>query len=296
MAKNKGGKGNSVVAELPVDVTADPVAELPTDIGGAVATADEPTDAEAAMVAGMKAKGATHKLIINGKCRAFGVVDEASGSVLVFAGSTLSDDIPVSDKEATEDVLKNARVDRALLAEDGVIEKVGGVWTMAGKYRFRSLTKAVNVLAGVIRSGPDAWKGIDEVGGRPGEGADDLGRDSGGHPRHAGTVREDGGRPGVSRGSGRCVPLPAPSPGRVALVPGVPVGVNRGPDMGDGERAGLELLVDRWGVRGVLEALAVVCGDKADHLRHNWGDGRLAAGWELDGRPIGALAADLGER
>ena len=66
--------------------------------------------------------------------------------------------------------------------------------------------------------------------------------------------------------------------------------------MGDGERADLEALVDRWGVRGVMDALAAVCADKAEHLRANWQDGRLAAGWELDGRRIGVLAADLGER
>lgn len=43
----------------------------------------------------------------------------------------------------------------------------------------------------------------------------------------------------------------------------------------------LETLVDRHGLPQVLEALAMVCSAKADHLRTNWqDDGPQARAWD----------------
>jgi hypothetical protein len=41
----------------------------------------------------------------------------------------------------------------------------------------------------------------------------------------------------------------------------------------------LETLVDRFGLKTVVDRLANVCWEKADHLRSNWGDKVLAKDW-----------------
>lgn len=46
----------------------------------------------------------------------------------------------------------------------------------------------------------------------------------------------------------------------------------------------LEILVDSVGVRGVLEMLAQVCHEKADHIRTNWQDTVTAHRWARMGR------------
>lgn len=43
--------------------------------------------------------------------------------------------------------------------------------------------------------------------------------------------------------------------------------------------ATLESLVDRAGLANVVECLAIVCEDKAEHIRANWQDTRSANGW-----------------
>lgn len=42
----------------------------------------------------------------------------------------------------------------------------------------------------------------------------------------------------------------------------------------------LEGLVDRWTLTDVLEQLARVCGEKAEHLRSNWQDNESARVWD----------------
>lgn len=42
----------------------------------------------------------------------------------------------------------------------------------------------------------------------------------------------------------------------------------------------LEGMVDRWTLTAVLEELAAVCGDKAEHLRANWQDKESARVWD----------------
>lgn len=41
----------------------------------------------------------------------------------------------------------------------------------------------------------------------------------------------------------------------------------------------LEALIDRIGLPNVVECLASVCGEKAEHVRVNWQDARAAKSW-----------------
>lgn len=43
--------------------------------------------------------------------------------------------------------------------------------------------------------------------------------------------------------------------------------------------AAVEALVDKGGIRGMLEALASVCTGKAEHVQVNWQDKGQAAAW-----------------
>ena len=42
----------------------------------------------------------------------------------------------------------------------------------------------------------------------------------------------------------------------------------------------LELLVDGFGMEGVVSMLAVICREKAEHIASNWQDAALARAWE----------------
>ena len=42
----------------------------------------------------------------------------------------------------------------------------------------------------------------------------------------------------------------------------------------------IETLVDKHGAQVVLQALAQVCAEKADHVNTNWQDRALAKDWE----------------
>jgi hypothetical protein len=52
----------------------------------------------------------------------------------------------------------------------------------------------------------------------------------------------------------------------------------------------LEALIDRHGLNHVLVGLELVCEEKAEHLRINWGDHKTAAGWDSAARQIIAVA------
>lgn len=41
----------------------------------------------------------------------------------------------------------------------------------------------------------------------------------------------------------------------------------------------LEAMVDRCGLETVVGALAIICGEKAEHIRANWQDRTLAKAW-----------------
>lgn len=53
----------------------------------------------------------------------------------------------------------------------------------------------------------------------------------------------------------------------------------------------LEALVDSNSVRYVLEALAEVCSAKADHIRSNWQDEKLAKAWDAEAGAILSVAS-----
>ena len=46
----------------------------------------------------------------------------------------------------------------------------------------------------------------------------------------------------------------------------------------------LETLVDRYGLANLVSALAIVCEEKADHIRANWQDKVTANAWSAASR------------
>lgn len=55
----------------------------------------------------------------------------------------------------------------------------------------------------------------------------------------------------------------------------------------------LEGLIDAHGLSRVLNALAQVCDEKAEHVLTNWQDKRGSANWTLAGQRIDRVAAQL---
>lgn len=52
----------------------------------------------------------------------------------------------------------------------------------------------------------------------------------------------------------------------------------------------LEDLIDRHGLTHVVNTLAVICAEKAEHLRHNWQDTISAKAWDADFRTLDKAA------
>jgi hypothetical protein len=48
------------------------------------------------------------------------------------------------------------------------------------------------------------------------------------------------------------------------------------------EMADLESLIDRYGLNGVVMALAAICNEKAEHVQSTWQDKALAKAWETN--------------
>lgn len=53
----------------------------------------------------------------------------------------------------------------------------------------------------------------------------------------------------------------------------------------------LERCVDRTSLKIVLDALADICHEKAEHVRVNWQDATLGSAWESAGKRVGTCAA-----
>lgn len=49
------------------------------------------------------------------------------------------------------------------------------------------------------------------------------------------------------------------------------------------EAVALEAMIDRCGLETVVAALALICGEKAEHVRSNWQDRALAKAWDRCG-------------
>lgn len=52
----------------------------------------------------------------------------------------------------------------------------------------------------------------------------------------------------------------------------------------------LEALIDTYGLASVLEHIAEICHEKADHLRSNWQDARSGRVWDKDAKVISSAA------
>jgi hypothetical protein len=55
----------------------------------------------------------------------------------------------------------------------------------------------------------------------------------------------------------------------------------------------LEALIDRHGLTHVVNTLAVLCTEKAEHIRANWQDRITAKAWETDGRTLDKAARSI---
>jgi hypothetical protein len=64
--------------------------------------------------------------------------------------------------------------------------------------------------------------------------------------------------------------------------------------LSDESKAVLEELVDADSLDGVLEALAAICREKADHIRANYDDRSLARAWAIAGIRLEILAGKGG--
>lgn len=58
----------------------------------------------------------------------------------------------------------------------------------------------------------------------------------------------------------------------------------------------VEQLIDEVGLQTVLDALTIVCHEKADHVQANWQDGPLASRWTSMGTDMAQVAAQAGRR
>lgn len=52
------------------------------------------------------------------------------------------------------------------------------------------------------------------------------------------------------------------------------------------DREALERMIDADDLDGVMEAIAEICGGKAEHLRENWQDEGAASEWDKDAAVI----------
>lgn len=61
-------------------------------------------------------------------------------------------------------------------------------------------------------------------------------------------------------------------------------------DMTPSDSALLEQLVDRYSMPEVIASLAVICSEKADHIRTSYADISLARGWDTASRLLGCVS------
>lgn len=65
-------------------------------------------------------------------------------------------------------------------------------------------------------------------------------------------------------------------------------------ESGNQRMADLEAMIDSTSLAVVLGALAVICNEKADHLRMGWGDPHTAARWDKAARKIDGIVGSVG--
>lgn len=62
------------------------------------------------------------------------------------------------------------------------------------------------------------------------------------------------------------------------------------------ERDALESLIDSTSVVAVMQALSEICGEKAEHIRTNWQDAKLAREWDHTCGVIGCASTTINGR
>lgn len=55
----------------------------------------------------------------------------------------------------------------------------------------------------------------------------------------------------------------------------------------------LEQMIDRHGLRAVVEVLAITCDIKSDHIRSNWQDKTTASAWSRNAKLLDRTAAKI---
>jgi hypothetical protein len=55
----------------------------------------------------------------------------------------------------------------------------------------------------------------------------------------------------------------------------------------------LEQIVDRVGLKNVIETLAIICDLKADHILSNWQDSSTASAWQRNTKVLDTAAARI---
>jgi RES domain-containing protein len=64
-------------------------------------------------------------------------------------------------------------------------------------------------------------------------------------------------------------------------------------DLTQQEKDQIEALIDCCGLSSVLMALSEICGEKAEHIAHNWQDATLAKHWATAESRIGVIVPSI---
>ena len=65
------------------------------------------------------------------------------------------------------------------------------------------------------------------------------------------------------------------------------------PQITEEQAEALEKLIDTHGLGTVVEAIALICGEKGEHLRTNWQDAAAAKEWDKNSQRLFKVAAQL---
>jgi hypothetical protein len=60
--------------------------------------------------------------------------------------------------------------------------------------------------------------------------------------------------------------------------------------MKESDKVALEVMIDKYNLETVLEVLADICGEKAQHIRESYSDNPLAEHWDRMAGEIGAIS------
>jgi hypothetical protein len=55
----------------------------------------------------------------------------------------------------------------------------------------------------------------------------------------------------------------------------------------------LERMVDSYSLAAVVQAIGIICYEKADHVAENWQDEQLAKDWHRDAQVVDAIVSEL---